>query len=107
MRVLQVIVSRAGFRNIQHNTVRSMSLDFVFRTADRLKCDLIQLPAGYWTVADEASRDELIESAREYCHRMSVGLAAGIDMEAFEKTGVTEAIVREGRLPFFGFASDG
>ncbi|QRK11536.1 hypothetical protein JQX13_16555 [Archangium violaceum] len=69
-------------------------------------CDVVVLPAGFWSARDNKHRDRLIADAQKAAQAHGVALIAGVDVvwPPVLKEGIPASMVKNEAIPFFGFA---
>src|SRR5688572_24110156 len=80
MRLLQTIASRSGFREPATNAGRTELFRHLLRVARSQSADLILLPGGYWTVADDTTVEPQAGDVAAMAEAAGVAIVAGIDV---------------------------
>jgi hypothetical protein len=107
MRLIHVVVSRVGFRDLASNPVRWALLDQLLELARRESARLLVLPGGYLAAADRAEMLGFIDDIGQRAGRVGVAVLGGIDLSwpDTELAATEDDAVRNCLLPFYGFAA--
>jgi hypothetical protein len=107
MRVLQTAVSTQGFRQPGSNSDKTKLLEDLAAEAQRRKCSLLLVPAGFWCVNTPAGWAQLVATARRIAKKRKIAIVGGIDVgRSLGKGGITKTMVQQRAIPYFGFAVD-
>jgi len=106
MRMLQVVISRTGFRQIAGNPERLVLLDILILLAVRLQARLLVIPAGFLAARNEQEMRALVVEVGRRALAAGIAVIGGVDAAwvATKRARTLDDAVRAGRLPFFGFA---
>ena len=106
MRMLQVVISRSGFRQVAGNPERLLMLDILILLAVRLRARLLLIPAGFLAARNEQEMRELVIEIGRRALAAGIAVIGGVDAAwvATKRARTLDDAVRAGRLPFFGFA---
>jgi hypothetical protein len=98
VKLLQAIVSNAGFRELEANAARFDALDRLLAVARDQTADLVMLPGGYLTVKDEGELRgaTAVVTPRAVARRVAVALGIDLPDEPHGKGAQTP------RLPYYG-----
>jgi hypothetical protein len=80
MKLMQVVASGSGFRDLDHNSVRLEALDRLLGVAREKSAALVMLPGGYLTIGSTRELYATIADATQRSHAAGVSLAVGIDL---------------------------
>lgn len=105
MKLLQTIVSRAGFRDPSMNDARTALLRRMLSDVRSEQVDLVILPGGYWSVRSEKAIDGIVTAASGIAEGFEVAIIAGADVwdGTMQKSGNGKS--KSEPLPFWGFAA--
>lgn len=101
MRLLQTLVSSAGFRELTTNVRRTELFREVLHRANAEAADVVVLPGGYWTVRHFEDVEPLAMRLASEAATNGIALIAGIDVQSAhgkKAKGAAHPV-----LPFFGF----
>jgi hypothetical protein len=106
MKLLQTLVSAEGFRTEASNAERLGLLQKLIGLARRKSARLLVVPAGFLTAAAEAEVPACISEVSEPATAAGIAVLGGVDVvsPASKRAPGIDELVRDGRLPFFGFA---
>ena len=106
MRVLHVVISRTGFRQVARNPERLVLLDILILLAVRLRARLLVIPAGFLAARNEQEMRGLVVEIGRRALAAGIAVIGGVDAAwvMTKRARTLDDAVRAGRLPFFGFA---
>ena len=108
MRFAHTVVSSHRFRDPTHNLRRHTLLRELLTRLAAERVAFVAIPAGYITVTTEDQVTLAAAEIADLVEACGVGVIGGVDV-VHPKRGKadieTDELVREGRLPYFGFAA--
>lgn len=106
MKVLQTAISSDEFRDPASNVDKTTLLEVLALLTSRNRCSLLVVPAGFWGVPSMAAWGPLRARVRRIARRHRIAIVGGIDVGQLGKDGITNGMVKNRKIPFFGFAAD-
>jgi len=112
VRILQTIVSAAGFRETGYTDIKTRLLDQLASLAAQHSCEVLQVPAGFVIAADLLGADSFIRTAGRISRRRGVAIVGGIDLPGAKRTQKKtkrkrdRRAIENRRLPYLGFATE-
>src|SRR5437870_12274646 len=106
MKLLQTVVSSAGFRSVDSNADRLELFEKLLQVASRAAVPLLVIPAGFLTAQSENEVPALIGEMERRAKATEIAVIGGVDVvgQVSKKSKSVDDLVRAGQLPFFGFA---
>ena len=79
MRVLHVVISRTGFRQVARNPERLVLLDILILLAVRLRARLLVIPAGFLAARNEQEMRGLVVEIGRRALAAGIAVIGGVD----------------------------
>lgn len=106
MKLIQTVVSSAGFRDAASNPERLSLLEDLIKVVVAEKAHLLVVPAGFLSAKAEEDVPALIGEIERRANAAGIAVIGGVDLvgRSAKTSANTDDQVRTGQLPFFGFA---
>jgi len=106
MRLIQTVASAEGFRDGASNQGRLGLLEELIRLSKREAARLLLVPACFLTARSEDDVPALMADVDRLASGAEVAVIGGVDVAgpASKRAPTIDDLVRNGRLPYFGFA---
>jgi hypothetical protein len=106
MRLLQTVISSAGFRDVSGNRERMVLLEKLIKVSAAEDARLLVLPAGFLAAVSDNDLPSLVGQLQEFGLESRIALIGGIDVVDATAKGSRnmEDLIQTSQVPYFGFA---
>ena len=105
MRIFQTVISVERFHDVNANVDKEQLLEELAKQCLDAECELLHLPAGFWSVREVGEIDGRIQATRRIARRHGLAVVGGIDISHSKKSKLSKTR-RKGPLQSFGFGID-